>query len=159
MLERDGEGFAMHLNLGGLISENERPGSDVVISGSVCIEKIQEAESLLGVEFPSSYKEYLLGYGAMEIDGRSFAGLTPNPVGDGGDVVAFTRYARGNYGLPSQYLALDFQDGDAFLCIDTSQKDGDGESPVALISPVDGRKMGAMAAKSWGDYLVKYLSS
>ncbi|CAM2183462.1 antitoxin YobK [Burkholderia cepacia] len=149
----------MHLNLGGLIYENERSESDIVISGSVSIEKVQEAESLLGVKFPSSYKEYLLGYGSMEIDGRSFAGLTPNPVGGGGDVVAFTSYARGDYGLPNQYLALDFQDGDVFLCIDTSQKDGDGESPVVLTSPVDGRKIGAVAAKSWGDYLVKYLSS
>ncbi|MCA7993374.1 hypothetical protein LGM63_22250 [Burkholderia cepacia] len=88
----------MHLNLGGLIYENERSESDIVISGSVSIEKVQD-------------------------------------------------------------LALDFQDGDAFLCIDTSLKDGDGESPVVLTSPVDGRKIGAVAAKSWGDYLVKYLSS
>lgn len=49
--------------------------------------------------------------------------------------------------------------GTPFLCIDTSQKDGGGESPVVLTSPVDGRKIGAVAAKSWGDYLVKYLSS
>lgn len=149
----------MCLNLDDLISENKRSGSEVVISGSVSIEKIREAESLLGVEFSSSYKEYLSEYGAMEIDGRSFAGLTPNPVGDTGDVVAFTRYARENYSLKNQYIALDFQDGDAFLCIDTSQKDADGESPMALVNPVDGRKMGSVSAKYWGDYLAKYLSS
>ncbi|WP_174931332.1 SMI1/KNR4 family protein [Burkholderia lata] len=149
----------MRLNLDDLICAIKRSGSEVVISGPVSIEKIQEAESLLRVEFSSSYKEYLFEYGVVEIDGRSFAGLTPNSVGDMGDVVAFTRYARENYSLPNQYVALDFQDGDAFLCIDTSQKDADGESPMALVSPVDGRKMGSVAAKNWGDYLVKYLSS
>ncbi|MBN3768832.1 SMI1/KNR4 family protein [Burkholderia sp. Se-20378] len=149
----------MCLILGDLISENIRSGSEIVISGPVSIEENQEAELLLGVKFSSSYRGYLSEYGAMEIDGRSFAGLTSNPVGDMGDVVAFTRYTRGNYGLPNQYVALDFQDGDAILCIDTSQKDADGESPMALISPVDGRKLGSVAAKNWGDYLVKYLSS
>lgn len=149
----------MCLNLGDLIDANEEAGSEIVISGPTSAEKIREAELLLRVDFPTSYKKFLSEYGAMEIDGRSFAGLTSNPVGEAGDVVTFTRYARAEYGLPNHYVALDFQDGDVFLCIDTSQKDADGESPMALVSAVDGRKMGAVAAKSWGDYLMKYLSS
>ncbi|HIH2744425.1 SMI1/KNR4 family protein [Burkholderia aenigmatica] len=148
----------MCLNLGDLIDANEEAGSEIFISGAASAEKIREAELLLGVDFSTSYKEFLSEYGAMEIDGRSFAGLTSNPVGEAGDVVTFTRYARAEYGLPNHYVALDFQDGDVFLCIDTSQI-ADGESPMALVSAVDGRKMGVVAAKSWGDYLMKYLSS
>ena len=114
---------------------------------------------MLGVEFPPSYTAFLTEYGAHEIDGRSFAGLTSSEVGTAGDVVAFTKHARENYALPERYVAIDFQDGDAFLCIDTEQKSVDNESPVVLVSPVGGQQQGPVAADSLTDYLVRYLSN
>jgi hypothetical protein len=61
--------------------------------------------------------------------------------------------------LPDQYIAIDFQDGDAFFCIDTNQKDSTGEAPVVLISPESGRQHGGIVAKSLIDYLERYLST
>jgi hypothetical protein len=142
-----------------LIQQNVDDGSEVVCSGPVDDGKIQRAEALLGLTFPPSYKEYLSHYGAIEIDGRSFGGLTSRDAGESGDVVAFTRNAREQYSLPDQYIAIDFQDGDAFFCIDTNQKDSTGEAPVVLISPESGRQHGGIVAKSLIDYLERYLST
>ncbi|CAG9214490.1 hypothetical protein BVI434_2950005 [Burkholderia vietnamiensis] len=61
--------------------------------------------------------------------------------------------------MPARYVAIDFQDGDAFLCIDTEQKGVGNESPVVLVSPVGGKQQGPVAAESLTDYLVRYLSS
>ncbi|WP_414444864.1 SMI1/KNR4 family protein [Burkholderia sp. 22PA0106] len=141
------------------LSKNSDFGVGVVISGPVLQEKIHSAELMLGVDFPNSYKMYLEKYGAIDVDARSFAGLTSNNAGDDGNVVAFTKYAREEYQLPVQYIALDFQDGDAFLCIDTQKKGTDGEFPVVLVNPIDGAQMGYAAAENWMDCLEEYLSS
>src|ERR1700710_1948842 len=62
------------------------------------------------------WEAYMAEYGALEIDGRAFAGLTSKEIKFVGDIVQFTKHAREKYGLSEQYLALDFQDGNAFLC-------------------------------------------
>jgi hypothetical protein len=149
----------MQLDIHELIEKNIAAGAEIEVAGPVSPEKIHQAERMLGVEFPPSYKAYMAEYGALEIDGRTFAGLTPRDVGSAGDVVAFTKHAREKYGLPEQYVALDFQDGDAFLSIDTAQRDADDESPMVLISPVNGKQQGPFAAKSLKEFLVKYLSA
>jgi hypothetical protein len=149
----------MLIDLHKLIQQNIAAGSEIVIAGPVALDKVRKAELMLGVEFPPSYKAFLTEYGAIEIDGRSFAGLTPSLEGGHGDVVAFTKYARESYGLPVRYIAIDFQDGDAFLCLDTEQKHGKDESSVVLVSPVDGKQQGPVTAESLPDYLMRYLSS
>lgn len=116
------------IDLDELIQRNVVRGSEIVCSGPIDDEKIRRAEAMLGLFFPPSYKQYLSRYGAMEIDGRSFSGLTQ-------------------------------RDGDAFLCIDTSQKDTSNESPLVLISPDDGRQRGGVVANDLIDYLVRNLSA
>lgn len=143
-----------------LIQRNLAEGSDIAVSAGVSQDMIQQAESMLGVRFPASYRAFLATYGAIEIDCGSFAGLTPEgKVGDDGDVVSFTRYAREHYRLPDPYVALDFQDGDFWLCLDTSQVDAQGESPVVLVSPVDGKRSGPAVAESWAGFLASYLAA
>ncbi|SAI25821.1 SMI1 / KNR4 family [Bordetella ansorpii] len=143
-----------------LIQRNLAEGSDIAVSAGVSQDMIQQAESMLGVRFPVSYRAFLATYGAIEIDCQSFAGLTTEgKVGDDGDVVSFTRYAREDYRLPDPYVALDFQDGDFWLCLDTSQVDQQGESPVVLVSPVDGKRSGPAVAESWASFLASYLAA
>lgn len=149
----------MSIDLHKLIEQNIAAGSEIVVAGPVSPDKVRSAELMLGVEFLLSYTAFLTEYGAIEIDGRSFAGLTSSEVGTAGDVVAFTKHARENYALPARYVAIDFQDGDAFLCIDTEQKGVGNESPVVLVSPIGGKQQGPVAAESLTDYLVRYLSS
>jgi len=148
----------MPLDVEKLIEQNIADGAEIEISGAVDAATIRAAETLLGVRFPRSYREYLAQYGALEIDGRTFAGLGTDAPRSG-DVVAFTRYARRDYTLADHYVALDFQDSDFWMCLDTSRRDANDESPVVLIHPVDGTQSGPDVAPSWADYLVEYLSA
>lgn len=149
----------MQVEIKKLLEKNAQEGAEISVSGPVDKNKIDLAEKALGVTFPPSYKKYLEEFGAIEIDNYSIAGLTQRDVGELGDVVAFTRYAREEFGLPSQYVALDFKDGDDFLCIDTSQKDASSESPIVLINPVTKRQHGSVVSPSFGDHLTAYLSA
>jgi len=141
-----------------LIKNSAVAGEEITILNPASDEKIHAAESMLGVVFSPSYKEYLKKYGAMEVGTCSFAGLTESEAGSIGDVVAFTKYARKSFGLPARYIALNFEDGDAFLCIDTERKDINDESSIVLINPTDGKQMGGVVATSFSDYLVEFLN-
>ncbi|MEQ1969169.1 SMI1/KNR4 family protein [Xenorhabdus nematophila] len=140
-----------------LINKNILDGGEIVISGEVNKECVKKAESLLGVAFPPSYSCFIEKFGSIEIDNRSFAGLFANEVGQDGDVVAFTLFQREDIGLPNKYIALDFQDGDYLLCIDTSIVNNENECPVVLVNPdsLESHKIN----DSFYDYITEYLDA
>lgn len=148
----------MRINFRDLLDQIVAEGGDVSSSGPVPDEKIDDAQKILQVSFPPSYREYLAEFGALEIDGQTFAGLTANPAGSLGDVVAFTQYFRAEYHLPTHFIALDFQDGDYFLCMDSSVQSDTGESPLFLIDPVKLTVKGHKVADTFTDYLAGYLA-
>jgi hypothetical protein len=149
----------MSITLKELIEKNIADGAEISWSGPVHRSRIQLAERMLGVKFPESYINFIEEFGSIEIDGFSFSGLSQRNVGEPGDVVAFTKYCRDQYALPKQYIALNFQDGDYFLSIDTAAADLSSEAPIVLIDPVKKEKHGPIAAPSFGAYLITYLSS
>jgi hypothetical protein len=149
----------MQMSIRELIEKNIADGAEISWSGPVPDEKIHLAEQLLGVPFPESYKAFIREFGSIEIDGFPLSGLTQRDVGESGDVVAFTKHCRTEYKLPVQYIALNFQDGDYFLSIDTSKTDDLSESPIVLIDPVKKQRHGPVSAPSFGNYLVAYLSN
>lgn len=141
-----------------LINENVSNGSSIETAGSVKEDLIKEAEVKLGLHFPPSYKDFIKNFGCIEIDGRSFAGLFPNEdVNEDGSVVAFTIFQREDLGLPENYVALDFQDGDYLLCINTSLINSNGESPIVLVDPISFKE--SKLNESFYNYLVGYLSA
>ncbi len=148
----------MPIDLDELIQRNIQSGAEIETVGPTPVDAIYRAQTMLGVSFPPSYTDFLARYGAIEVDGRSFAGLPSREVGADGDVVSFTRYAREKFHLPEQYVALNDQDGDAFLCIDTKNTGAAGESPIVLVSPIDGHQLGRPAADSFAEYLANYLA-
>lgn len=138
-----------------LIEKNINDGAEINIGQPVSFQTIEKAEILLGVRFPKSYILFLEKFGTIEIDGRSFAGLEPEQVNITGDVVSYTKYLRVDEDLPDQYIALDFQDGDYILCIDTSKFNDLQEAPLVLIDPVT--KESSLVSGSFMDYLIDYL--
>ncbi|PHM30061.1 SMI1/KNR4 family protein [Xenorhabdus innexi] len=147
----------MKNSISDLINKNILDGSEVVISGEVNKEFVKKAESMLGVSFPPSYSSFIEKFGSIEIDNRSFAGLFENEVGQDGDVVSFTLFQREDVGLPNKYIALDFQDGDYLLCIDTSIVNNENEYPVVLVNPdsLESHKVN----DSFYDYITEYLDA
>lgn len=138
-----------------LIEKNINDGAEINIGQPVSFQTIEKAEILLGVRFPKSYILFLEKFGTIEIDGRSFAGLEPEQVNITGDVVSYTKYLRVDEDLSDQYIALDFQDGDYILCIDTSKFNDLQEAPLVLIDPVT--KESSLVSGSFMDFLIDYL--
>jgi len=149
----------MQVTIKDLIASNIADGAEIMTSGPVRRNKIEQAEKMLGVKFPASYKSFIEEFGAIGIDGFNLAGLTERDVGEPGDVVAFTQYCRSEYGLPDEYIALNFDDGDYFLAIDTKMQDAMSESPIVLIDPVKKTHHGPISANSFGEYLIGFLSA
>lgn len=68
--------------------------NDAIIGNGVSIECIDDAEKELNLSFADDYKEYLLNYGLLMLDGHEFTGLGGN---DRVDVVKVTSYMKGIY--------------------------------------------------------------
>lgn len=140
-----------------LIQANIKSGTDITIAGHVDKSYIKQAEDILKVQFPISYAKFIEQFGCIEIDGRSFAGLYPEAVDIDGDVVAFTQFQRNDIKLPHKYIALDFQDGDYLLCINTEKRDDKGESPIILLDPVT--FVEDPLNNSFSEYIIEYLEA
>ena len=150
--------FNMKNEIINLINDNINNGASIETAGKVENEIIKKAEAELGLAFPPSYREFVSHFGCIEIDGRSFAGLFPDEdVNEDGSVVSFTIFQRKDLGLPKEYIALDFQDGDYLLCLNSSSVNAEGESPVVLVSPVSFEE--TKLNDSFYDYLIDYLSA
>lgn len=113
-----------------------------ILAGGVGEEAILEAELLLGVRFPPSYRTFLSQFGAALCGGFEIAGLFDVSGGDGepplwSSVVTYTlQKRRGSSGLfPTEYLAISDDGGDYTFYLDTSRVDVNGECPVVVLGP------------------------
>ncbi|YCH32591.1 SMI1/KNR4 family protein [Erwinia sp. D4-22] len=52
-------------------------GEELLFTGSVDELTIKEFETILGVTFPKSYKEFIKEYGALSFCGDTYYGITP----------------------------------------------------------------------------------
>jgi len=122
---------------------------------------IQDAESVLGITFPHSYRRWLLLYGAGYIDGYELQGLAPNAPSSRnpnelfvGDVVSTTLVNRHQHSVPPHLIELLNYDGDEIYFLDLSISDH-GESPVVCITP--GNDTPAPYAQSFNEFLERQL--
>lgn len=139
-----------------LISKNIKDGSEIFVGQPIDFDTIKRAEKALDVKFSDSYISFLHEFGTIEVDHRFFAGLHSSDVGKNGDVVAFTKYLREDIALPLQYVALDFQDGDYVLSLDTANFT-EHECPVVLVDPVTREQ--SIVNRSFSEFLIGYLKA
>lgn len=97
---------------------------------------VADAESVLGVRFPMSYRWWLLRYGAGHLGGYELQGLAPVMPSERdpseiyvGDVVR-TALLNRSAGQPPQLLELLDYEGDEVYYLDLSNPTPDGEAPV-----------------------------
>lgn len=110
-------------------SANHADGCDVGM--------LDAAEREMGLAFPPSYRRLLEEFGTWEIAGKEFLGVYKSPAG--GDAllgtVDQTLEARRQVGLPADLMVVMVDDVWAFVVLDTSQRDQDGEFPVFAWNP------------------------
>ncbi|CAI3949915.1 unnamed protein product [Commensalibacter communis] len=105
-----------------LIQKNKEHDDEVETGQPVDLTTIQQAETILGISFPNSYKIFLQHFGWLGMGDRAgICGMFPNQVDTSGDVVCFTKYLRDDIDLPHHFIALAFDEGDIVICIDCSQ--------------------------------------
>lgn len=89
--------------------------------------KIEEAESRLGVRFPETYKEFLKKWGTISFGPKEYLGIGS---GTSQDAVEFTLKKRKAVGLPDNLVIVCDNEGDEYICLDTSNLNDQGECPV-----------------------------
>lgn len=90
-------------------------------------ESVREAEVRLGVQFPQSYREYLIRWGQLSFGPNEYLGLGSIL----NNVVVTTERIRRSRGLPLHLVVVCDHDGDEYVCMDTSSKQED-ECPVVI---------------------------
>lgn len=88
---------------------------------------IADAERVLGVSFPISFKEYLEKWGWISFGPNEYLGLGVKVQ----SVIATTQRVRETRGLPTCLVVVCEHDGDEYVCLDTQAIKG-GECPVVV---------------------------
>jgi hypothetical protein len=130
---------------------------DSDFEGSKAEELIANAENILGIQFPPTYKEFVRSLGAGDIAGIEFYGIINNNVDHSSipDAVWLTLHERRRSQLPLFYIVIGSTGEGNYHVIDLSRKNTDGESPVLEWSPGEG--VIQQVALDFGNYMFQLL--
>lgn len=130
-----------------LIREN--PTADFV--GPRTAESVAQAEQMLGVKFPESYRQFLLCLGAGSVRGCELYGIVDNEGTASGvpSVVWLTQRLRDSCGFPPSLIAISDTGYGGYHAIDTAR----GDSPVVEWQPFDASEACCAIADDFGAYL------
>ena len=122
-----------------IIDENEEIGDFV---GRVSENIISDAEEILGINFPKSYKEFIKNYGAGNFGSEEIYGIINGDFENSGipDAVWFTIKQRKELKIPNNLIIIYFTGGEEYFCLDTSKMNDEMECPV--VSYVIGNEIG-----------------
>jgi len=101
----------------------------VYFCGGTTMENIQKFSAELGVELPTSYKNFLLEFGAGGVGVYNVKGIEKN---DFSSMVNWTKKYRELINLPESYVVFSYRSADGFefiTCLDTARMNN-GECPV-----------------------------
>jgi cell wall assembly regulator SMI1 len=118
---------------------------------------VEDAEVPLGYRFPPSYREFLVRCGGGTVAGHRVLGLregdleAPGP----GSVLDAVARARGEDGLPWEYLPVERLAGGGYLVLDMSRVDAEGEAPVMEWGADRDSMECVVVAGSFGEYLLR----
>lgn len=127
--------------------------------GAAPPEAVDEAERLLGVSFPPSYRAFVERAGAGSILGREVYGVLAEPQAKGPpNVVWITLNARSSFGLPDRFLIVVDLDDSSALALDSSQRRFDGECPVIHIWPgePESELVDTEVASDFGSFFLRF---
>lgn len=122
---------------------------------------VAAAESVLGMAFPRSYKEFLLLYGCGNVGGAEFYGVLTSDFENSGvpDAVWLTLKERESSRLSNSLVIVYALGEGSYSCIDCSEKNDENESPV-VVWPLGGPEPGTkleLEATDFGAFLLSKL--
>lgn len=136
---------------------------DTYVGGAASEELVRQAEIVLGVALPPSYRAFLARYGTLSLAPNEIYGLTladrEGGLGEPGapSTVGFTLESRADVGLPQGLVVLVNHDGVEYDCLDTNAPHAHSECPVVRWNvPTRGRVI-VPVAPSFDAYLAMML--
>ena len=98
---------------------------------------VATAEAALGVEFPRTYRKFVVELGAGSVGAREFYGVIDDDFVESSvpDGIWLTLSERAQLSLPTTLVIVGEDGMGGYNVLDTSQRDADGESPVAIWTP------------------------
>lgn len=98
---------------------------------------IDEAERILGVAFPPSYRRFLAELGECDIEGNEFYSVWRRR-GDPQQLMgtmSYTRQMRQESEMPATMVVIQFDGMGGYYVLDTARTDESGEAPVLVFLP------------------------
>ena len=130
------------------------------IGGAARPEQVEQAERLLGLRLPRSYREFLLAYGEFRSPAIRFLGFGPSTDLDHPtveDCVGATFEGRESFGLPASYLMCSVDADGQVVCLDAfAMRDEEG---LAILWNCEARSIDRVVASSFGEYLAERLAT
>lgn len=117
--------------------------------------KILEVEKVLNLVLPDSYKWFLRNYGSGGMEDYDYFGIECDREDVSMYTVVYMTEMYRKKGLDN-YLVVIEHNGDYVTCIDTSQKDDNGESPIVTWSWLDNGKV-IKKSENFASYLKEKL--
>ncbi len=120
---------------------------------------VQEAEKYLGIEFPPSYRQFLLDFGCGSIDGNEFYGIINNEFGKSSvpNGIWLTMEERKKFTLPKN-LILIAEGYEGYLAIDINQRNDFGECPIIEWVGGNPNNSDKILYQDFGSYILEMIS-
>lgn len=124
--------------------------------------QIREAEDLLGVSFPESYRYFLAKFGSGDFKGIEFYGLVPNDneLEEIPNTVWFTKNAISFGDIKEGFVVVEDLGDGTLACLDTNLMN-ERECPVVICDLAESTESGRnpVLAESFGKYFFDRLES
>jgi antitoxin YobK len=112
-----------------LLIESSPDAAD--FTGGASSDEIQRAESLLGLNFPLAYKEFLETFGCGNYSDAEFFGLIPGnvPADSAPCAIWFTQSERGHRDFPRDFVVIYASSFGPLYCLATEEA-AEGDCPI-----------------------------
>lgn len=139
-----------------IIDDNPEDSFFVGVRGD---DLILEAESILELKFPPTYKRFLKTLGAGNIAGQEFYGVINNDLIDSTvpDGVWFTLSTREEYGLPDDMIVIGSIDDGTYIVLNAHKDNSELEADVLEWHPETEEEY--LIADDFGTYLLEKITT
>jgi len=120
---------------------------------------ILEAESMLELKFPPTYKKFLKTFGAGSIAGQEFYGVINNEIigSTVPDGIWFTLSTRDEYGLPDDLIVIGSLDDGTYIVLNAHKDHSEIEAEVMEWHPESQEE--TIIADDFGTYLLEKITT
>jgi hypothetical protein len=130
-------------------------------TGPIPQQIVEDAEELLGVRFPPSYRQFLLKLGCGDVAGAEFYGIVDDNLAQGPipNGIWLTLDERENGKLPPKMVLVGFTGMSGYYALDLSRAGENREAPVVMWQAGAPAAACPIIAKDFGTFFLDEVSS